>query len=152
MNPHFPIIQSTRNSSRNSDILHRNCTMQATPHNLEVQKQGSTYAKLLNEVPIWLFFTHTVILINMKNTFLDWFKQFWVMYYLEIQGLFKDFCHNSRSFQGFMQIQGLFKTSSQIKGLFNTVRTLYDFYCLFKICILVYGTTIHSPRNQTEPI
>ena len=26
--------------------------------------------------------------VEMKNTFLDWFKQFWVMYYLEIQGLF----------------------------------------------------------------
>ena len=30
---------------------------------------------------------------------------------------------NSRAFQGFIQIQGLFKTSSQIKGLFNIVRT-----------------------------
>ena len=31
---------------------------------------------------------------------------------------------NSRTFQGFMQIRRLFKTSSQIQGLFNTVRTL----------------------------
>ena len=28
------------------------------------------------------------------------FKQFWVMYYLEIQALFKDLCHNSSIFQG----------------------------------------------------
>ena len=48
------------------------------------------------------------------------------MHYLEIQGLFKDFCHNSRTFQGFVQIQGLFKTSSQIQGLFNTVQTLFE--------------------------
>ena len=51
-----------------------------------------------------MFFTHTVILINMKNVLLDWFQQFWVMYYFKIQGLFK--------------------TSSQIQGLFNTIRTL----------------------------
>ena len=31
INPYHPIIQSTRNSSRNSDMLHRNCTRQATP-------------------------------------------------------------------------------------------------------------------------
>ena len=72
----------------------------------------------------FMFFTHIVLLINMKNTFLDRFMQFWVKYYLEIQGLFKDFCHNSRTFQGFMKIQGVFKSSSQIQGLFNTVQTL----------------------------
>ena len=43
INPYFPVIRSTHNSSRNSDMLHRNCTRQATPHNIEVQKQGSTY-------------------------------------------------------------------------------------------------------------
>ena len=42
INPCFPIIQSIRNSSRNSNMLYRNCTRKATPHNLEVQKQGST--------------------------------------------------------------------------------------------------------------
>ena len=31
------------------------------------------------------------------------------MYYLEIQRLFKDFCHNSRTFQDFMQMQGLLR-------------------------------------------
>ena len=41
------------------------------------------------------------------------------MHYLEIQGLFKDFCHNSRTFQGFMQIQGFFKTSSQTQRAFQ---------------------------------
>ena len=48
----------------------------------------------------FMFFTHTATSINMKNTFLDWFKQFWVMNYLEIEGLFEK--------------------SSQIQGLFNT--------------------------------
>ena len=57
-------------------------------------------------VQYYVFFTHTVILINMKNTCLDW-HEFWLMYYWEIQGLFKDFCHNPRTFQGFIQIQGL---------------------------------------------
>ena len=52
INPYFPVIQSTHNSSRNSDMLHRNCTRQATLHNLRVQKQGSTKVKLFNEVPI----------------------------------------------------------------------------------------------------
>ena len=42
----------------------------------------------------------------------------------EIEGLFKEFCHNSRTFQGFMQIQGLFKTSSQID----------DFRVAFRLC------------------
>ena len=59
-----------------------------------------------------MFFTHIVI-INIKNTFLDWFKQFLLF-------------RNSRTFRGFMQIQGLLKTSSQIQGLFNTVWTLYN--------------------------
>ena len=39
-------------------------------------------------------FTHTVVLIDVQNTFLDWFQQFWVIYYLEFQGLLsplKDF-------------------------------------------------------------
>ena len=66
-------------------------------------------------------FTHTIISRLI----------FWVMYYLEIQGLFKDVCHNSRAFQGFMQIQGLFKDVChnsrafqgfmQIQGLFKDV-------------------------------
>ena len=69
--------------------------------------------------------------IKMKNTFLDWFKQFWVMYYLEIQGLFKDFCHNSRTFQGFIQIQGLFKALCKFKDfsrLYANSRTFQ--YCM----------------------
>ena len=94
INPYFSIIQSTRNSSRNSDMLHRNCTRQATPHNLEVQKQGSTWAKLLNEVPICtLCFSLTLSSMNMKNIFLDWCNS----------GKFKDFSRheqsNSRGFQ-----------------------------------------------------
>ena len=37
------------------------------------------------------FYSHChILIINMKNTFLDWFKQSWVMCYLEIQGLLKD--------------------------------------------------------------
>ena len=52
-------------------------------------KAANTLAKLsIHSDAYFVFFTHTVVLINMKNTFLDCFKQFWVMYYLEIQGLF----------------------------------------------------------------
>ena len=38
------------------------------------------------------------------------------MYYLEIQGLFKDFCHNSRIFQGFMQIKDFSRQAVKLKG------------------------------------
>ena len=37
LNTHLPIIQNTCNS----DMLRRNCTRPATPHNLEVWKQGN---------------------------------------------------------------------------------------------------------------
>ena len=101
INPYFSIIQSTRNSSRNSDMLHKNFTRQATPHNLEVQKQGSTWAKLLNEVPMYtLCFSLTLSSMNMKNTFLDW-------------------C-NSGKFKTFQDM------SSQIQGVFNTVQILFE--------------------------
>ena len=59
------------------------------------------------------------------------------MYHLEIQGLLRDFCHNSRPFQGFIQIQGLFKTSSQIQGLFSI---------LYKPC-----ATFHSQTQDPKP-
>ena len=62
------------------------------------------------------------------------------MYYLEIQGLFKDFCHNSRTFQGFMQIQGLFKTSSQIQGLFKTLAVKFKGFSIsYEPCEGFYG-------------
>ena len=101
-------------------MLHRNCSRQATPHNLEVQiNKAAQQSKLLNEVPICtlMFFTHTVIVMNMIQLYID-LTILGKVHYLEIQGLFKDFCHNSRTFQGFMQIiQRLFKTRSQIQGL-----------------------------------
>ena len=79
----------------------------ATLHNpcLKTRRQTLTRGNPLGEIGQWRSdFPLTVVLINMKNKFVDWFKQFRVMYYLEIQGLFM--------------------TSSQIQGLFNTVRTL----------------------------
>ena len=57
--------------------------------------RGVTFGKIVKQCcdAYFVFFIHTVLLlINMKNTFLDWFKQFWVMHCLEIQGLFKVLC------------------------------------------------------------
>ena len=66
----------------------------------------------------FMFFTHTVVLQNRKNTFLDWFKQFWVMYYLEIQGLFKALCK--------------FKDFSRQAVKFKGFSILYEPCCNFK--------------------
>ena len=85
----------------------RHCRRWATPHNLKAAKTHKG-GDLRHNRQITLHFILR-------------FKQFWTMYFfLEIQGLFKDFCHNPRTFQNFKQIQGVFKTSSQIQGLFDT--------------------------------
>ena len=42
----------------------------------------------------------------------------------KIQGLFKNLHRNLRTFQGKMEFKDFSRTSSKIKGLFKTVRTL----------------------------
>ena len=42
----------------------------------------------------------------------------------KIQGLFKDFHRNSRTFQGKMEFKDFSRTPPKIQGLFKTVRTL----------------------------
>ena len=42
----------------------------------------------------------------------------------KIQGLFKDLHRNLRTFQGKMEFKDFSRTSSNIQGLFKTVRTL----------------------------
>ena len=42
----------------------------------------------------FVFYTFTVVFINLKNTFLDWFEQFWLMYYLETSRYPRNFRDN----------------------------------------------------------
>ena len=74
----------------------RNCTRRATPHNPE--NCQITFRYIFHVL-------HSHCHINKYEKYISrLIKQFWVMYYLEIQRLFKEFCHNSRTFQSFMQI------------------------------------------------
>ena len=72
------------------DMLHRNCMRQATPHVISRFEnkaanthEGGDFSENCQLCPntYFVFFTYAAILISMTNTFLDWFKQFWVMYY-----------------------------------------------------------------------